>query len=70
MMKTMGKSYWTCNECEGKDADMKAVLELMKSIKTEPSSIKEGQAEQQAEREQVLEGLKAVEAVAKKTQKN
>ena len=69
VMRSMGKSLWTCNECEGKDADMKAVLESMKSIKTELSSIKEGQAEQQVEREQVLEGLKTVKAVAKKLEK-
>ena len=76
IMKSMGRSLWTCNECEGKDADMKAVLESMKSIKSELCTIKEGQAEQQAERAeqqaeraQVMEGLKAVQAVAKKLEK-
>ena len=70
MMKGMGKSLWTCSECEGKDADMKAVIESMQSIKSELCTIKEGQverqAEQQAERAQVMERLKAVQAVAKK----
>ena len=73
IVKTMGKEMWTCKECESKNADTKAVLESIKSIKSELSTIKEGQAEQQAERAeqqaeraQVLEGLKAVEAVAKR----
>ena len=73
IVKGMGKEMWTCKECESKSAVMKAMLESMKLIKSELSTIKEGQveqqaerAEQQAERAQILEGLKAVEAVAKK----
>ena len=61
-----GLGFWTCKECETKSSDMKAVLESMNSIKTELDTIKEGQAEQQVEREQVIVGLKAVEAVAKR----
>ena len=52
------------------------MLESIKSIKSELSTIKDGQAEQQAERveqqaerAQVMEGLKAVEAVARKLEK-
>ena len=76
MFKGMGKSMWTCNECEGKEVDMKAVIDTMGMIKTELSSLKQGQsvlqtdrAEQQAERAKVLKGLKAVEAVAKRMEK-
>ena len=65
-VRCMEKGFWTCNGCETKSTDMKAVLESMNSIKTELCTIKEGQAEQQAEREQVLEGLKSVEAVVKR----
>ena len=82
MMKIRGKSFWTCGNCEAQDADMKAVVDsvnLMKKgqeeQKAELRAIKKGQeehrmerAEQQAERKKVLEGLKAVEAVAKKLQ--
>ena len=52
---------------------MKAVLESMQSIKSELGTLKNGQAEQkaeqQAEREQVLEGLKAVETVVKRLER-
>ena len=63
MMRAVEKGIWTCHECETKNADIKAVLDSMKS---ELHTIRDGQAEQQAERVQVLEGLKAVEAVVKK----
>ena len=80
MMKAMGKPFWTCGDCEAQDADMKAVVDSVKLMKkgqeeqkAELRAIKKGQeeqrmerAEQQAERKKVLEGLKAVEAVAKK----
>ena len=69
MVRGMEKGFWTCNKCETKSTDRKSVLESMKLIKTEFCTIKEGQAEQQAEREQVVEGLKAVEAVAKKLER-
>ena len=76
MVKRIGMEVWTCSGCEAKNADLKAVIKAMKSIKSELSTIKEGPAEQQAaraeqraERAQVLEGLKAVEAVAKKLEK-
>ena len=62
----MDKGLFTCNECESKGTDLKAVLDSMQSIKTEIGSIRQGQAEQQVEQEKVLESLKAVEAVAKK----
>ena len=58
-LKDMGKDFWTCKECETKTSDLKAVLE----------SIKDGQAKQEAERERVLEGLKAVEVVAKRLER-
>ena len=45
MMRSMEKGFWSCKECETKSADMKAVLESMKSIKTELGTIKDGQAE-------------------------
>ena len=80
MMKARGKSFWTCNACEANDDDMKAVVDSIKSIKqgqeeqkAEMSAIKQGQDEQRSdrqeqrkEREKILEGLKAVEVVAKK----
>ena len=69
VVRGITKGFWTCNDCETKSADMKAVLESMKSIKTELCTIKEGQAEQQAEREQVIEGLKTVKEVAKKLER-
>ena len=53
MMRSMEKGFWSCKECETKNADLKAVLESMNSIKTELGTIKEGQAE-------------VVEAVAKR----
>ena len=42
------------------------MIESMNSIKSELSTIRQGQTEQQAEREQVLEGLKVVKAVAER----
>ena len=45
MMRSMTKGFWLCKECETKGADLKAVLDSMNSIKTELSTIKEGQAE-------------------------
>ena len=72
----MGKSIWTCDECENKAADMKSVVDSMSSIQSELSTLKKGQmkqqedmAEQKEARAQVLEGLKAVEAVAKRMEK-
>ena len=41
----------------------------MQSIKSELGNIRHAQAEQQAERGQVLEGLKVVEAVAKRLER-
>ena len=69
MMRGVDKGLFTCSECESKGADMKAVLELMHSIKTELGTIKSGQAEQQAERKQVLEGLEVVKEVAKRMER-
>ena len=66
MMLKMEKGLWTCKQCEKKTADMKVVIESMNSIKSELCTIRQGQTEQQAEREQVLEGLEVVKAVAKK----
>ena len=74
--KGMKKSLWMCSKCEEKEADMKAVIDSMGMIRTELSSLKQGQAalqtdraEQQAERTKVIEGLKAVEAVAKRMER-
>ena len=39
MMKGMGKSLWSCGECEAKETDMKAVLDSMRSIKSDLSTI-------------------------------
>ena len=47
MMKAMGKSIWTCGKCEAKDADMRAVLDSMKSIKTDLSAITKRQTAQE-----------------------
>lgn len=69
MMRSTAKGLFTCSECESKGADMKAVLESMQSIKSELGTIKNGQAEQQAERVQVLEGLKVVKEVAKRLER-
>ena len=73
MMKAMGKSFWTCGACEANDADLKAVVDSIKTIKkgqeeqkAEMRTIKNGQKEQRKESEKILEGLKAVEVVAKK----
>ena len=63
MMRSMEKSLWSCKECETKNADMKAVLESMKSIKTELTTIKEGQAEVV---EAVVKRLERVEDVQEK----
>ena len=69
MMKGAGKSLWICADCEAKEADMKAVLDSMNAMKSELSTIKRGQSEQQVERTKVLEGLKKVEAVAKRMER-
>lgn len=45
MMRSWEKGFWSCKECETKNADLKAVLDSMNSIKTELGTIKEGQAE-------------------------
>ena len=45
MMRSWEKGFWSCKECETKKDDLKAVLASMNSIKTELSTIKEGQAE-------------------------
>ena len=66
MMKAMGKSIWTCGKCEAKDADMRAVLDSMKSIKTDLSAITKRQTAQEKGQEKVLEGLKVVESVVKR----
>ena len=66
MMKGMGKSIWSCAECEAKDADMRAVLTSMNQIKTKLNTIEKSQSDQEAERAKVLEGLKTVEEVAKR----
>ena len=83
MMKAVDKSFWTCNECEANEADLKAVVESIKMInqgqedqRAELRAIKKGQEEQRAERakqqeerEKVLEGLKVVEVMAKKLER-
>ena len=62
MMRDMKKGFWSCSKCESQSADMKAVLESVTSIKSEL-------ADQQGEREQVLESLKAVEVVVKRLER-
>ena len=66
MMKDMGKSIWTCGKCEANDADMKAVLDSMRSIKTDLGAITKRQTAQEKGQEKVLEGLKVVESVVKR----
>ena len=69
MMKSIGKSLWVCDECEAKGEDMKSVIESMRSIKTELCTIQKVQTRQDGERSQIVDGLKAVEAVVKKMEK-
>ena len=69
IVKGMGKDIWNCKDCDTKSADMRAVLESMNTIKSELGTIKQGQAEQQVERAQVWEGLKAVKDVAIRMEK-
>ena len=66
MVRTMGKNFWCCKECESKSADLKSVLKSIETLTSEVKTIKDGQDEQQSERERVIEGLKVVEAVVKK----
>ena len=73
MFKSMGKSLWTCNDCERNAANMQSVVTSIKSMNTELSAIRKKQekqeveqSEQKEERKKVMEGLKVVEAVAKK----
>ena len=65
MMKKAGKQLWQCSPCETKDNDIKSVLV---SIRDEMKILKQGQEEQQAEREQVIKGLAMVESVAKRVE--
>ena len=60
VMRKAGQDFFTGKKCQAKSADMKAVLESMQSIKSELGNIRNAQADQEAERGQVLEGLKAV----------
>ena len=69
MMMSAGKDLFTCKECEAKNVDMKAMIDSMQAIKSELGEIKNGHAEQQVEREQVLEGLKVVKEVAKRMER-
>ena len=69
MMKAMQRSLWVCRECEAKETDMKAVLQTVKSIKTELDTVTKRQKEQETERAKVVEGLKLVESVAKRMEK-
>ena len=64
MMKSAGKDLFRCKECEEKSVDMKMMIDSMQAIKSELGVIKHGHTEQQAEREQVLKGLKVVKEVA------
>ena len=41
MMRSMEKGFWSCKECEAKNVDLKAILDSMKTIKTELGTIKE-----------------------------
>ena len=66
MVREMGKEIWKCGECESKDKDLKCVLESIQSLHSEVKTLKQGQEEQQVERERVIEGLKVVETVAKR----
>lgn len=65
MMKKAKKQLWQCPSCETKDNDIKSVLV---SIRDEMKTLKQGQEEQQAERAQVLKGLKMMETVARKVE--
>ena len=66
MMRTEGKSLWTCGDCEKKTVAMKTVLDKIENLHTEIVVIKKGQEGQQAEQERVLEGIKIVETVVKR----
>ena len=66
MVKRMSMEVWTCSTCEAKKADLKSVLTSIENLASEVKTIKNGQDEQQVERERVIEGLKVVENVAKK----
>merc|ERR1712087_281411 len=59
MMKAMGKSFWTCGACEADDANLKAVVDSIKSIKkgqeeqkAEMRTIKKGQEEERSDRQE------------------
>ena len=76
LMKAMENSIWTCDKCEARVADLKSVIDSVNSMKTELSTLKQGQvqqqterAEQKVERAKVLESLKAVEKVMKRLDK-
>ena len=45
IVKGMGKSMWECRKCEGKKADMKAVLESMNVMRSELGSLKKDRSE-------------------------
>ena len=64
MVRGMGKEMWKCLGCETKDKDIKSVLESIQNLHSEMKEIKQGQEDQQVERERVIEGLKVVESVA------
>ena len=64
MVRGMGKEMWKCLGCETKDKDIKLVLESIQNLHSEMKEIKQGQEDQQVERERVIEGLKVVESVA------
>ena len=67
MMRSIEKGFWSCKECESKNADLKAVLDSMKTIKTELGTIKEGQAEVV---EAVVKRLDRIEDVQEKQEKH
>ena len=65
-MGAMGKNFYCCKDCKNKSADLKSVLTSIENLASEVKTIKNGQDEQQVERERVIEGLKVFEAVVKK----
>ena len=66
MLRATGKDFYCCKNCESKSADLKLVLKSIENLTTDVKTIKDGQEEQQVEREKVIEGLKVVETVVKR----
>ena len=60
------KTSTTARTAKKKSADLKSVLKSIENLASEVKTFKNGQDEQQVERERVIEGLEVVETVVKK----